>query len=331
MTRGRRWIGRVALIALLVVFHTAAWWVAIAALRGGTRDWAARQRAGGTDVALGDLTPAGWPFAATLRFHARLGPGGLPAGLVVDADLTTGIALDRPRVIETAIRRARVSGGGIGPVVATAAAWTMDLAWAHPDHVWIEASDWRADWTGGGIGVASWRADSTPTDGAGLHFMLTARDLDLGHAVRVPPALGDRVAGIELDAALPAGPPPVAPTAQASATAWRGAGGAIDLNRLAVRYGPLDASVSGRLALDAALRPAGSLAVSARGLPAFVDALGAWDGLPPRTGQAVAGVLALLAGGGGEPVSLPVVLADGRVSVAGFPLARLPRLGWEPP
>lgn len=110
-------------------------------------------------------------------------------------------------------------------------------------------------------------------------------------------------------------------------TAWRDAGGAVELERVEVEWAPLGVSASGRLTLDDRLRPQGQLAARIAGLPELLDRLAA-AGLV--TAQQVVNIkLGVLAFSGepdeeGRPVlAVPVILNGGLLSLGPFPLARI--------
>lgn len=328
----RSWlVATLILLAVLVGLDTAVWMLATNALRDGIEAWALRQRAAGTSVSLDRPVAGGWPWRASVRYDIRLGPAGLPAGVTVQATLTSFLLPSQPRRLRTDIGQARLIDQDGAAVVATARAWTVDATLGEPDHAVMRASELVLDWDGRDAHVASLDGELN-----GGRLLLRARDVDLARSgLAMPPAMGATVASIDADAELRGGLPPVAATAADSARAWREAGGAVQLGALTVRYGPLDATAQGRFDLDGSLRPAGSGVIRARGLVALLDALGAAGTIPPRTGQAASGVLALLgdAGDAGDPASgveLPFTLADGRATVAGFPLLRLPNPPWEP-
>src|SRR6185295_8822537 len=67
-----------------------------------------------------------------------------------------------------------------------------------------------------------------------------------------------------------------------SVAAWRDAGGIIEVNRLALRWGPLDGDGDGTLALDAANRPLAAFTMRIRGYTETVDALTAAGAMKPR-------------------------------------------------
>ena len=104
--------------------------------------------------------------------------------------------------------------------------------------------------------------------------------------------------------------------------AWRQAGGALRLEALDLHKGAFHGTASGRLALDAAHRPAGRLDATVSGFEIIAQRFGI-----PIAGAKLGGLLMNLLGGKGAdpaaadsdpnaaPVHLPLVLADGRLLV----------------
>ena len=104
----------------------------------------------------------------------------------------------------------------------------------------------------------------------------------------------------------------------------------IEVNRLALRWGPLEADGEGTLALDNANRPLGAMTARIRGYTETVDALAAAGVMRPRDAGTLKIALNLVArrsssGGPGE-LNVPITAQDGRLNVAGFSLLTLPPL-----
>jgi hypothetical protein len=152
-------------------------------------------------------------------------------------------------------------------------------------------------------------------------------------AMPEPPrlALGNLVAAAQLEASVKGALPP-GPLAE-SVAAWRDAGGIIEVHRIALRWGPLEADGDGTLALDQANRPLGAMTARVRGYAETVDALAAARMMRPREARTLKIALNLVArpgraGGPGE-LNVPVTAQDGRLIVAGFSVLALPPLIFE--
>jgi len=160
---------------------------------------------------------------------------------------------------------------------------------------------------------------------------LDADILGLTLPATVRPALGrtvGRIAGrATVMGALTAGRP-----AQAL-TAWRDAGGVVEIARLALGWGPLTARGEGTLALDTGLQPIGALTARIQGYAETIDRLraaGALNGNQALLGKLALGALARPSKDGGRPeVAVPVAVQDRTLTVGPVALVRLPRIAWR--
>lgn len=142
--------------------------------------------------------------------------------------------------------------------------------------------------------------------------------------------LGNTIDTLQLDISVK-GTLPTGPLDQ-SVQRWRDDGGVIEANRLALRWGPLDFDGNGTLALDAENRPLGAFTARIRGYGETVDALAVGGLMRPREATALKIALNLLArrtASGGSELNVPVTAQDGRLTVAGFMVTKLPPLRFE--
>src|SRR5690606_17747252 len=110
-------------------------------------------------------------------------------------------------------------------------------------------------------------------------------------------------------------------------TAWRAAGGAVVLHQGALLWGPLAAELTGRLTLDAALRPQGSLSARIHGYDAAIDILVRSGRIPAGNAAPLKLLARLLAARSGDGATeVPVRLEDGWLSVGPIRIAPLPAL-----
>ncbi len=162
-----------------------------------------------------------------------------------------------------------------------------------------------------------------------LDSMIRIEELVLASPPRT--GLGARVVRAELDTSFKGRLPP-GPLAK-SVAAWRDDGGTIEVNRLALLWGPLDLDGSGTLALDPANRPLGAFTARVRGYAETVDAFAGAGLVRPRDAAGVKLALNLFAkqGENGKPNELvvPLTAQDGRLAIAGFNLFRLDPLRFE--
>jgi len=121
---------------------------------------------------------------------------------------------------------------------------------------------------------------------------------------------------------------PIKPTL----TAWRDAGGTLQLHHLTASWGPLAATGDGTLALDKAMQPVAALSLSVTGLSETLDALVAAGlveqkkaGLP----RVILGALSRNAGNGAKAsIKAPVTVQDGSLLIGPVKLLPVPRIDW---
>jgi len=142
--------------------------------------------------------------------------------------------------------------------------------------------------------------------------------------------LGTQIAHADIDLSfkgrLPNGNLP------SSVSVWRDDGGTVDINRVAVKWGPIDADGNGTLALDEQNRLLGAFTARWRGYNETIDTLVNLGQIRPM--QAAGAKIALRAlsrqnGSGVDEVQIPLTAQDGKLFVAGFPLIAIPALNFE--
>ncbi len=117
---------------------------------------------------------------------------------------------------------------------------------------------------------------------------------------------------------LPAKLPPEAPVAH-----WRDGGGTVEVRRLHLRWGEMDITASGSLALDGDMRPIGALTAKIRGHDELIDLAVGAKTMSESAAVAARAVLGLLAAAGGGVLSVPVRLQDGQIFLGPTALAKL--------
>lgn len=338
-----RWLyGILAALLLAIAGYTAFWFHLKSRVEQGLNDWAAEQRLKGWEVAYGPPTFSGYPYRIqvhlkdvslaaggthnmravrltsikaithpwTLR-HIMLQPEGTTEFHLVtgtDGFKLTGTATQQRAslILERDGRVQRFSYEALKPAVDLAASRLSGPGTARAEKLELHSRDNRA--TSGAPTVA---------DLAVTIDQLSVTGIDAG------PPFGSTVTRLELD--LGATGPVDAP----SVALWRDAGGTVELRRLALRWGPFDASATGTLALDKQMRPIGALTAEAKGWEAVIDRL-AEVRLIAR-GQARGlkiglGLLAQPAPDGGKLLKAPITAQDGRLFLGPVMLADLPAL-----
>lgn len=163
-------------------------------------------------------------------------------------------------------------------------------------------------------------------DGAGpmpttLAFDVAANDVVLPPDRPAP--LGSTIRELQLAGRLE-GPAPSG-TDAAALSAWRDAGGAVDLDRATLSWGPLRLSGNGTFALDASLKPLAAASTEVEGGAEAIAALVDARLVDPQNAQLAVLGLAALADGEGK-VKLPLTAQDGALWIGPIRLADLPPL-----
>ncbi|ANC91824.2 DUF2125 domain-containing protein [Azospirillum humicireducens] len=334
---------RIATILLLMVLLLPAvvyslwWWQAARAVRGGLEDWVAAQRDNGAVVEHGGLSVGGFPFALRAELEkphlATRGAEWQGARLVAEAAPwnPTRIALTFPGEQRLSVVQPGqppidilAPQGGNGDVTMRMSGTLERLA--------LRFTGLTAQVAGQSVPVAALdvgaaQPDQPPAERttAGLTVTLSADGLTLPDGM--PPTLGREVKRTELTLRVMGAPPRPEP---ASLSAWSRNGGTVEVDRLALDWGPLGAVLSGTLALDAQLQPQAALTAEIRGAPAILDAVKPM--MRPNEAAIARTVLTMLArptGPNGEPVvTAPVTVQDRALFVGPLRVAALPRVVW---
>ena len=181
---------------------------------------------------------------------------------------------------------------------------------------------------------ASLAAPQPETPAVEPHRRPTARlDIELA-GLRLPentrPVLGHTVGRAALGATLLGRLPP-APLTESLAV-WRDDGGTVEIERLALGWGPLSANGDGTLALDEALQPQAALSARISGYAETVDALVRAGTVRPEHAFVAKLALGALArtpeGGGPAEIAVPITIQDRQLFVGPVALIRLPRIEW---
>jgi hypothetical protein len=114
--------------------------------------------------------------------------------------------------------------------------------------------------------------------------------------------------------------------------AWRDAGGRIDLDKLRLRWGDLDATASGTIALDAELQPTGTFSGGLQGYDQILTALAQRGQIRAADASLARIALAMLAKAGpdGKPeIRTAFTIKNGQMSLGPAKLGKAPRFTWE--
>lgn len=331
---------------MLVLAHGIAWRWMTAALAEGFTDWTTLRRAQGWQVDHDLPRRGGWPFAARLTVPGLRIAGRYPAmaeGFEVEIPrLVLQVApprLDRLVLLPQGEQRLRLGTADYALVAGRMEATVTLDPGLPPRAMGLVAEGLRATTPDGPVEVQrlalalSTRGTATDAEPS-VTIDLAAQGVTLPPLTGAPvvAAFGRRVEEARLEAAL-AGPLPAPGPPAAVAAAWRDAGGALDLRRVALRWGALAGEARMTLTLDTTLQPAGAGTLRLSDAPAALEAM-ARAGLitrgAARTAQGVAMMVARVPDGGGAPqVELPLTIANRVIAVARIPLLRLAPLAWS--
>ena len=295
-------------LTILALLHSAAWYGATLYIERFAAGWIAAQ---GGQVQHGLTSRTGWPFTAAVTYQdARIASGALrwqaealtlrwlpwdPAGFALQPSGAQRITTPAVQATYTARQAALflpfTSGGKTRLAITELAS----------------------------PGITLGKLDATLRD-----TTLTARLA----ALELPGQPIPSLTSAALDGSMTAMPSGTDPLRRW--TAWRDAGGRITLTDITMRTPEARASLSGSATLDAQMRPAGDGTLVLQNGPAVIDAAIAAGLLPRNLGtpaRLLATVMARPAPDGGAPViTLPVQGRDGRLTVGGLAVARIPPL-----
>lgn len=341
---------RAVLLLVLVAGAAAAawsgfWFYAARDIQKRIGAWAEAQRAAGLTADYAGIVVDGFPmrWRATIDSPAMAGAGptawawrgerviatitpwalhDIPASFPGLHRLTAGVG-DLAEEIE--LRAERPAGRVILSPQGRLDRLDLDLGAAvlrrRPDPAPIRAAQLAASLEPHRVPGATHRTDV---------FDLVARARDVTLPAGSHSALGESIALAELALSVRGGLPPG--RLAESLAAWRDGGGVLDIHRLALRWGPLAAEGDGTLTLDGENRPLGAFSARIRGYAETLDALALAKLVRPRDAAAVKIALNLFArqdADGRRELNVPITAQDGRLTVAGFPLARVPALTLE--
>lgn len=332
------------ILVLGVAAHGLGWRWLTGAMTVAFSDWVTQQRARGWEVDHDLPQRNGWPFAARLVVPGLRIAGqtpALPQGFVWEAaQLDLAIAPPRlDRLVITAAGPQRIEAGGLSiPYDAARLQAVLPLDQGPvPRPVELVLEGLRAETPQGPLDARRIDARLAPGGGAdgepALNLRIEARQVSLPPLADLA-AFGRDVEYASADAVLRGPPPPpLALAPRDRAEAWRAGGGALDVQALALRWGPLAGELRMVLRLDAALQPVGDGRLALERPAEAIAALAAAGIVAPRaaaTAQAVLGMVARVPEGGGAPrVEVPVGIADGAITLARFPLLRLRPILWS--
>jgi hypothetical protein len=336
--------GALVLLAILLVGYGAYWRYVAGQLQAGIEAWAAQQHALGNEVAFEWDGIGGFPFRFTatfrdpaIRWHDPRADIAWSGG-ALDAEMAPWnlrrIEISSAGRHDAAVRPAgepsewRLSVIGLsGTIVLHAsgalASLTAELRQpdlTEPDGTVLAGADAK---------LALDLPEAPPSDFQSplAHVALGARSLALPPGTRLLTA--DPIESLSVDATVK-GPMPMAPV-QEALTAWRDAGGVLELNGFGFAQGPLALTGNATLALDPELQPEGAGTVTASGLGATVEFLIRGGIIPPDRAPAARATVKALEkpGPDGKPqATIGLSLQNRTLRFGPVPLLTLQRIAW---
>ena len=177
------------------------------------------------------------------------------------------------------------------------------------------------------LDFAATRPETAPAQDTDVGLVLTLHLIDTSAAVLDGNPLGGTIADTAIEAKI-MGPLPASPDA-AGLTAWRDKGGTIELDRLALGWGPLHLAAKGTVALDAQMQPEGAFTAHLTGYDKTIDALAGAGWLKPGPASLAKLALGITArpGPDGQPaVDAPLTIQNRRLSLGPAKLGEIPAL-----
>ena len=325
--RPRHAIIAATVLAVLAAAYTAFWFQAAGRAEALLAEWSERGRAAGYQVSYGRVTTAGFPFAFRIAIQepriASLPPrppwSWRTATLLIEA---RPWALHRPSLtlpgeqivlVGDADDQAFYTATGervrvLLRVSETLEAVRLDLRAVRVEHTrWPQALriaraevDWRASGRTMALGldIAGVALPESPAGPLGPVID------ELAGAVR---AMGPR-----LDGSLPA-----------ELAAWRDDGGALEVEGVRLRWGPLAVTAKGTAALDSENRPIGAFDARIIGVDHVIESFVEAGQINLLEAAAVKIGLSVLAAPDGRGIRLPATMQNGRLYLSGFAVGRL--------
>ena len=305
-------------------------------------NWVAVLREQGWKVRSGPITEAGMPFGATLTVPDFVLQGGramVPGGVDLRSErIVLSLGLFDPYRLRVAPEGEQdVRLASLPPIALDADTLSAKVKLWHRSG---DTIDIDAVALAGGL-QNSPRHQEVRVDRA--HLRISAARGEVGrtmgrievelHGLELPDdgrwPLGATITSLGTDIAV-ASPALSGADAADQARAWRDWGGAVTLERLDIKWGPLTLATAAHLGLDDHLQPAGGGTATVSGWAQSLDALANAGSITHGVAQTAKAVLGILAAPGhnGDTLVLPFTLRDSTLSVAKVPLMKINTIAW---
>ena len=338
--------GVVGTIVIAVAGYTGYWFIAAGEIGDRIDEWAEKQRAEGLEIETGGTFVSGFPlrFEVSLRdpriHDTRNGWRWATDSLRAEASSwdfsEVTVYPDRRNAVQVLVEggewrdiHAQIGGGQMVVRLDDDRRFrevALDLQGLEVAGVWPERVAQIGSLQANGVAIDD--------DGSGEQVLKTSiavRDAVLPSDLAE--GLGESLDFLDIDASVVGSIPSERGTNEAI-TAWRDAGGTLELNDFRVRWGPLGIESAGTIALDGAMRPIAALTANIIGYGDVIDALIMSNMIPlgdAFIAKVAFNMLAEKPEDGGPPVlrGVPVTAQDGTLTVATIKVAELPPLPLE--
>jgi hypothetical protein len=335
-------LGLALAVLLLALFgvYSAYWLIAAGRIEDGVGLWAQSLRPQNLDLSWRAIRVGGFPFVFRVELdEARLRDGGGSPGGEVRVPLLSGSARPwdflvwRLAAPEGLSATAGPADRPLARLSARAASGSVAVSGEGGAVVWLGLSEPAADFpvslaardAGLWLTLPSHQPQTHTERGFAVALDVTGLTLPVVPAPLRNP-LDEIALGVTVMGRVPAGPP------RRAAEAWRDAGGTLELDHFAVRWGGVALSGSGTVALDQGLQPIGALSGAIEGYDELMTALVAAGRM--RAGDAglariALGMLAQRGPNGRPAISTSFTIQNGEMFLGPAKLGKAPRIPWE--
>lgn len=328
----------IASAAVVFGLWSFVWYATSALVKAEVKDWVDQQRTMGAIADYGDMQTSGFPSRIILTLSDPRYEGRAFGDIISwQSDVLTVMARPwQPWTLHVQAPGKHMLEIGGGRLNLTGAAEVLRADVILGDQ-WPEELDLQVQGLtfNGSAPLAVESLRLAFTHDASASASATGVSLNLqGSGITVPGGLpqplGDRVQNIDLVARITGSvvPGPISKRLPA----WRDSGGAIDVDRLKLRSGPLGLAAAGTAALDKNLQPQGAFTAKIEGLFQVLEILRA-KGLM-RASDAVVATMALSAlskrpkDGGAASINVSVTVQEGALSLGPLKVMKMPKFDW---
>jgi hypothetical protein len=329
-----------AVLVIGIVAYSAFWWIAAGKIKEGAAAWQEAAKAQKIDASWQAMRVTGYP----LSFRLELTDAGLKDSAtnpVTELQAPTLTASLRPWNFHHFWLAAPdglnvTAGPATTPLVrlsADHAGGAVALAGDGTATIWLSLYQTKETTAGMPLGAQTVHAWAVIPPGApaahqdaGVAVVLDVHNLSLPIT---PPGFGPTVDdlgfGLTLTGAFPPGP------LRQAAASWRDGGGTLELDNLHLRWGDMEITGSGTLALDNELQPVGGFSGGVSGFDQLLSALVATGRIKASDARVARLALAMLtkAGPDGRPeISTSLTIQNGEMYLGPAKLGPAPRIDW---